>query len=83
VLDFSFWSILALGPSLLLAAGAGALVTWAVKLPDAQSELVGRLTSSETQRTNAEASLNVCVGPISDIGAVKQTCSVNAQIFRV
>jgi len=49
MLHFSFWSILALGPSLLLAVGACALVTWAVKLPDAQSELVGRLTASDTK----------------------------------
>ena len=49
MLYFSFSSILTLGPTLLLAAGACALVTWAVKLPDAQSELVGRLTASETK----------------------------------
>ena len=49
MLDFSFSSILELGPSLLLAAGACALVTWAVKMPDAQSKLVGRLTASETK----------------------------------
>ena len=49
MLHFSFWFILALGPSLLLAVGACALVTWAVKLPDAQSELVGRLTATDTK----------------------------------
>jgi hypothetical protein len=36
--------ILTLGPSILLVAGACAVAVWALRLPDAQSSLVARLT---------------------------------------
>jgi len=36
--------VLAYSPLLLLIAGACAVATWALRLPDAQSQLVSRLT---------------------------------------
>jgi hypothetical protein len=47
MLDFSFWSILTLAPSLLLVAGGCALAVWAARLRDPQSELVEKLTAVE------------------------------------
>jgi hypothetical protein len=47
MLDTSFWFILTLIPCLLLIVGTWALVVWAVRQPDTQSELVEQLTKQK------------------------------------
>lgn len=47
MLETSFWFILTLIPCLLLIVGTWALVVWAVRQPDTQSELVEQLTTQK------------------------------------
>lgn len=46
--DFSFGSFLTLSNTLLLVVGVGALVVWAARQRDPQSDLVEKLTEKRT-----------------------------------
>ncbi len=53
--DFSFGSVLTHANTLLLVVGVGALIVWAAKQPDPQSDLVEKLTEKSTDHAQEPA----------------------------